>query len=200
MTEIPETLNHDSQMETLLNQMSEQIRQLEQENNEMRVQNLQYQHQIEARANEQTPSSSRFCTDIRSIPLLETPIKTITNDKKNGARRTPINNRADQNQEEQVTLLVNIARTFGGIIQSNAISISLPSNTHKAKLQRQLNEMVDLIRRILGMPVPIKKSYLNLYVDSPFTNNIALMEMPRKFSFPSMTLYDGTIDLDDYIA
>ena len=39
--------------------MNERLQQLEQENNEIRTQNLQYQHQIEVRANEQTPSSSR---------------------------------------------------------------------------------------------------------------------------------------------
>ena len=49
------------------------------------------------------------------------------------------------------------------------------------------------------MPAPIKKSSINSYADSPFTNNIALVEMPRKFSFPNMKLYDGTSDPDDHI-
>ena len=72
--------------------------------------------------------------------------------------------------------------------------------THEAELQRRLNEMEDLIRRIPGVPAPMKKSSVNSYVDSPFTDNIALVEMPRKFSFPNMKLYDGTIDPDDHIA
>ena len=78
--------------------------------------------------------------------------------------------------------------------------INIPSNTHEAELQHQLNEMEDLIRRILGIPAPIKKSSINSYADSPFTDNIALVEMPRKFSFPNMKLYNGTADLDDHIA
>ena len=51
MANIPEIPDHNSQMQTLLSQMNERIHQLEQESNEMHAQNLQYQHQIEARAN-----------------------------------------------------------------------------------------------------------------------------------------------------
>ena len=53
--------------------MSEWLKQLERENNDMRTQNLQYQNQIE-----QTPSSSRFCAEVRPMPSLETPIETVT--------------------------------------------------------------------------------------------------------------------------
>ena len=48
---------------------------------------LQYQHQIE-----QTPSSSRFHTDVKLMPSLETPIEMITNDQATGIVHTPINN------------------------------------------------------------------------------------------------------------
>ena len=60
--------------------------------------------------------------------------------------------------------------------------------------------MEDLIRTIPRMLAPIKKSFVNSYVDSPFIDNIALVEMPRKFSFPNMKLYDETTDPDDHIA
>ena len=46
----------------------------------------------------------------------------------------------------------------------------------------------------------IKKIFVNSYVDSPFTDNIALMAMPRKFNFRNMKLYAGTIDPDDHIT
>ena len=133
MADIP---YHNSQMKNILSQMNKQLCQLEQENNEMRPQNLQYQHQIEARTNEQTPSSSRLCTDVRSMPLLETPTETITNNQTNGERRTLIDNQADQNQEEQVILPMNTTRVSGDIVQPSAISVSLPSSTHEAELQR----------------------------------------------------------------
>ncbi|KAF2538157.1 hypothetical protein F2Q68_00021807 [Brassica cretica] len=38
------------------------------------------------------------------------------------------------------------------------------------------------------------------YADTPFTNNTALIETPRKFSFPNIKMYDGTGDPDDHIA
>ena len=60
--------------------------------------------------------------------------------------------------------------------------------------------MEDLIRRITGIPTPIKKISVNSYADSPFTYNIALVEMPQKFSFPTMKLYEGTTNPDDHIA
>ena len=50
------------------------------------------------------------------------------------------------------------------------------------------------------MPALIKKSSVNSYADSLFTDNIALVEMPRKYSFPNMKLYDEMTDLDDHIA
>ena len=85
------------------------------------------------------------------------------------------------------------------MIQPGANDNQIPIGTHEAELQRRLNEMEDLIRRIPGVLAPIKKSYVNSYVDSPFTDNIALVEMPQKFSFPNMKLYDGTTDPDNHI-
>ena len=57
--------------------------------------------------------------------------------------------------------------------------------------------MEALIQKIPGVPAPIKKSLPHSYADSPFVDSIALIEMPRKFSFPNMKMYDSTTD---YIA
>ncbi|KAF3592048.1 hypothetical protein DY000_02021236 [Brassica cretica] len=38
------------------------------------------------------------------------------------------------------------------------------------------------------------------YADTPFTDEITLIEMPRKFSFPSIKAYNGTTDPDDHVA
>ncbi|XP_062083467.1 uncharacterized protein LOC133789718 [Humulus lupulus] len=61
-------------------------------------------------------------------------------------------------------------------------------------------EMEALIHRIPGVPAPIKKSFPNNFSDSPFVDVIALVEMPRKFNFPTMKQYDGTTDPDDHTA
>ena len=60
--------------------------------------------------------------------------------------------------------------------------------------------MEALIQKIPGVPAPIKKSLPHSYADSPFVDSIALIEMPRKFSFPNMKMYDGTTDPMDHIA
>ena len=76
-----------------------------------------------------------------------------------------------------MTLPVNRACIYENISQPNASGILIPSSMHEAELQRRLNEMEDLIRRIPGMLTPIKKISVNSYADSPFTDNIALAEM-----------------------
>ncbi|XP_048605004.1 uncharacterized protein LOC125582375 [Brassica napus] len=43
-------------------------------------------------------------------------------------------------------------------------------------------------------------SHPDFYVDTPFTDEITLIEMPMKFSFPSIKAYDGTTDPDDHVA
>ncbi|KAL5821930.1 hypothetical protein ACOSQ3_023812 [Xanthoceras sorbifolium] len=60
--------------------------------------------------------------------------------------------------------------------------------------------MEALIQCIPGIPAPIKKSSINSFADSPFVDVIALVKMPRKFSFTNMKHYDGTIDPDDHIT
>ncbi|KAL5836641.1 hypothetical protein ACOSQ3_013810 [Xanthoceras sorbifolium] len=45
--------------------------------------------------------------------------------------------------------------------------------------------MEALIQHILGMLTPTKKSAANSFIDSPFSDAIALVEMPRKFNFPA---------------
>ena len=57
-----------------------------------------------------------------------------------------------------------------------------------------------LIQKIPGVPTPIKKSLPHSYADSPFVDSIALIEMPRKFYFPNMKMYDGTTNPTDHIA
>ena len=60
--------------------------------------------------------------------------------------------------------------------------------------------MEAMIQKILGVPTPIKKSLMHNYMDSPFVDSIALIEMPRKFSFSNMKMYNGTTDPTDHIA
>ena len=61
-------------------------------------------------------------------------------------------------------------------------------------MEKRLVEMEAMIHRILGVPTLFRKSQLHSYTDSLFVNSIALVEMPKTFSFPNMKLYNGTTD------
>uniref|UniRef100_A0A0D3CH57 Retrotransposon gag domain-containing protein n=1 Tax=Brassica oleracea var. oleracea TaxID=109376 RepID=A0A0D3CH57_BRAOL len=64
----------------------------------------------------------------------------------------------------------------------------------------RLDAMQSMVERLPGVAPPIWKSNLDSYADTPFTDEITLIEMPQKFSFPSIKAYDGTTDPDDHVA
>ena len=60
--------------------------------------------------------------------------------------------------------------------------------------------MKSMVERLPGVAPPIRKSNPDSYANTPFTKEIILIELPRKFSFLSIKVYDGTYDPDDHIA
>lgn len=59
-------------------------------------------------------------------------------------------------------------------------------------MAKKLAEMEAMIQRIPRVPTLLKKSQPHSYANFPFVESIALVEMPGKFSFPNIKLYDGT--------
>lgn len=57
-----------------------------------------------------------------------------------------------------------------------------------------------MVERLPWVALPIRRSDPNSYANTPFMNEIALIEMSRKFSFPNMRMYDGTTDLNNHVA
>ena len=57
-----------------------------------------------------------------------------------------------------------------------------------------------MVERLPGVAPQIRKSNPDSYADTPFTDEITLIEMPRKFSFPNIKAYDATTDPDDHVA
>ena len=57
-----------------------------------------------------------------------------------------------------------------------------------------------MVERLPGVAPPIRRSSPDSYADTAFAEEIASVKMPRKFSFPSIKMYDGTGDPDDHIA
>ncbi|XP_074300137.1 uncharacterized protein LOC141631351 [Silene latifolia] len=50
------------------------------------------------------------------------------------------------------------------------------------------------------MPLPMEMAAPEIYADSPFTDDIATVALPKGFSVPTMTLFDGTTDPCDHIS
>uniref|UniRef100_A0A0D3ASK0 Uncharacterized protein n=1 Tax=Brassica oleracea var. oleracea TaxID=109376 RepID=A0A0D3ASK0_BRAOL len=58
----------------------------------------------------------------------------------------------------------------------------------------------DVLNNLTEVAPPIRKSNTDSYADTPFTDEITLIEMPRKFSFPGINAYDGPSYPDDHVA
>lgn len=56
-----------------------------------------------------------------------------------------------------------------------------------------------MVERLMGVAPSIQRSDPNSYTDTPYIDEMAFVEMPRKFSFPNMMMYDGTNDPDNPI-
>jgi len=118
------------------------------------------------------------------------------------------------NDEQAVDMIAPDAPTDmdGRLESAPRTPVSLQSTSKLAKpcsglhlpidpeLFRRFAEMEALIQRIPGIPTPIKKSTTNSFADSPFVDAIALVDMPRKFSFPNMKQFEGMTDPDDHIS
>ena len=60
---------------------------------------------------------------------------------------------------------------------------------------KRLDAIQSVVERLPGVAPPIRRSIPDSYTDTPFTEEIASVEMPRKFSFPSIVgeKYPGVI-------
>ncbi|XP_062119278.1 uncharacterized protein LOC133833030 [Humulus lupulus] len=136
----------------------------------------------------QLPRASQPATGLgqQQVPSFNQP--TI------GASQTIIG--ASQNIPEQQTIGLNHPVMSEPIRQATTSSfpIQVPD------LARKLAEIEALIQRIPEIPAPIKKSAASCYAGSPFIDDIALVEIPKKFNFPNMKMFDWTSDPDDHIA
>lgn len=56
------------------------------------------------------------------------------------------------------------------------------------------------VERLPGVAPPIRRIDPNSYADTHFVEDIALEDMPHKFAFPTITMYDGTSDPDNHVA
>ena len=65
---------------------------------------------------------------------------------------------------------------------------------------KRLDAMQSMVERLPGVAPSIRKSNPDSYVDTPFTDEITLIEMPKKFYFPRIKAYDDTTDPNDHVT
>ena len=78
--------------------------------------------------------------------------------------------------------------------------LSSLSTSLEQVVAKRFAEMEAMIQRIPGVPTPLKKSLPHSYTDFPFVDSIDLVEMPKKFSFLNLKMYDGTTEPMDHIV
>ncbi|KAF2573683.1 hypothetical protein F2Q70_00002789 [Brassica cretica] len=120
----------------------------------------------------------RFRAQIRPTPTLETL------NSETGATLPPTKSQGDEATREK----------------TKAKTESPMAAYQEHMLSKRLDAMQSMVERLPGVAPPIRKSNPQSYVDTPLTDEITLIEMPRKFSFPSIKAYDGTSDPDDHVA
>ncbi|KAK9750464.1 hypothetical protein RND81_02G199100 [Saponaria officinalis] len=67
-------------------------------------------------------------------------------------------------------------------------------------MMQEIQRLNEKIVKIPGIPDPLEEVSQDSFADSPFADSIALKEIPKKFTVPGMSLYDGTTDPQDHIA
>ncbi|XP_038688732.1 uncharacterized protein LOC119987897 [Tripterygium wilfordii] len=70
----------------------------------------------------------------------------------------------------------------------------------QATMAKQIIELRGDIDKLTKAPPALAKINANCYTGSPFVDNIYQMDLPHKFSVPSMKLYNGTDDPEDHVA
>ncbi|KAF3529141.1 hypothetical protein DY000_02042184 [Brassica cretica] len=181
---------HSKQLE----QSAEKLSQLESENLTLRDENQAL--------NTTSNKKRRFRTQVRPMPPLETP------NSGTGASFSTAAPGGEASTREKA----KDAQTYDGEdsdsepapdkeASDGAARAESPTIAHLHRMfSDRLDAMQSMVERLPGVAPPIRKSNPDSYADIPFTDENTLIEMPRKFSFPSIKAYHGTADPDDHVA
>lgn len=82
----------------------------------------------------------------------------------------------------------------------NMIIEADPTKETQENLENQIKELEAMISRVPGIPAPIKKHHVQSFADFSFTEKISMIEMPSRFNYPTMKIYDDNGDPDDHIV
>ena len=199
--ENPELSSEVQSLKEKLNDHSKQLELSAEKLNQIESENLVLRDKNQA-LNTSGNKKRRFRTQIRSMPTLETPNSegdtTRPPTALNGDRATHGKAKGTQTydvEDSDYELEPDKEIPKGGTATRSFMTAYL-----EQMFSKRLDAMQSMVERLPGVAPPIWKSDTDSYADTPFTDKITLIEMPRKFFFPSIKMYDGTDDPDDHIA
>ena len=197
--ENPELSSEFQSLKEKLDEHSKQLEQSAEKLNQLESENLVLQEENQA-LNTESNKKRRFRTQIRSMPTLETP-----NYGGDTARLpTTFNGDGAAHEKAKGTQTYDVEDSESEpdpdkeIPKEGPMTKSSMTDYLEQMFSKRLDAMPSMVERLSGVDPPIRKSDPDSYADTPFTDEITLIEMPRKFSFPSIKVYDGTSDPDDH--
>lgn len=75
-----------------------------------------------------------------------------------------------------------------------------PAGLREQILEERIINLEAVLRIIPGFSPPSKRTARDLFNDWLFSEEISVVEIPTKFSFPTIRFYDGTQDPDEHMA
>ncbi|KAF3527573.1 hypothetical protein DY000_02039178 [Brassica cretica] len=199
--ENPELSSEVQSLKEKLDEHSKQLEQSAEKLNQLESENLVLRDENQS-LNTASSKKRRFWTQILFMPTLETPNSggdtTCPHTMLNGdgaahekAKGTQTYDVEDSESEPEPDKEV----PKGGTTTKSSMTTYL-----EQMFSKRFDAMLSMVERLPGVAPPIRKSDPDSYADIPFMDKITLIEMPRKFSFPSVKVYGSTSDPDDHIA
>ncbi|KAF2576854.1 hypothetical protein F2Q68_00004461 [Brassica cretica] len=177
--EVVENLELSSEVQSLKKKLDEHSKQLEQSAtklNQLESENLTLRDENQALNTESTRS---VAFGLKSDPCQLW--RRLTPEKAKGTQTYDV-----EDSESDPELDKEVSK--GGTTTKSHMTAYL-----EQMFSKRLDAMKSMVGRLPGVAPPIWKSDPDFYADTPFTDENTLIEMPRKFSFPSIKVYDGTV-------
>ncbi|KAF3516159.1 hypothetical protein DY000_02058614 [Brassica cretica] len=199
-----ENPNLFSEVQSLKQKLAERSKQLEQGGeklSQLQSENMVLRDQNQARSRA-CNEKRRFKTQVRPMGNLNTPNSRegatdpthgsgVAGATREGAENPQVYNLEESDSEPESD-------------KETPEKISATESSMNAYLEKMFSKRFDamqsMVERLPEVAPPIRRSNPDSYADTPFVEGIVSVEIPRKFSFPSIKMYDGTGDPADHIA
>ncbi|KAF2572325.1 hypothetical protein F2Q70_00004257 [Brassica cretica] len=183
----PELSSELQSLKKKLNEHSKQLEQRAEKLSQLESENLNLRDENQA-INTASNKKRRFQAQVRPMPTLETP-NSVT-----GANLPPTASGGDastpENAKDAQTYDMEDSESEPESDKEAPVGATKAESPMVAYLEqmfsKRLDSMQSMVERLPGVAPPIQKSNPDSYADTSFTDEITLIEIPRKFSFPSI--------------